>query len=339
MSKNRTIIDIATALGISPSTVSRALNDHPRISNETKEKVKKLVFELDFTLNPMASSLRSNKTQTIGMIVPGISYYFHATVLTVVQNLLWKEGYQVIICQSNDSPEVEKELVNTLYASRVVGVIAATTLRTTDFSHYDILTRNQIPLVFYDRVPVNYYPAQIVKGDDYKGGFEATEHLIQLGCKSIAHISGPLTCNLYKDRYAGYIDALKKYKIPYRQDIVFFHELSMDNAVESIKKIFKMETKPDGIFTANDTSAIGALMVARELGIEVPKEFKIVGYSNDPRSSIISPGITTIDQHPDLIGQQLAITILDLIRGAETNLITEPIITPITLTIRESSKA
>ncbi|UKJ07439.1 LacI family DNA-binding transcriptional regulator [Solitalea lacus] len=339
MSRNRTIIDIATSLGISPSTVSRALNDNPRISNKTKEKVRKLALELDFTLNPMASNLRSNRSQTVGIIVPRISMYFHAAVLTVVQNLLHKEGYNLIICQSNDSPELEKELVNTLYASRVDGVIVASTLQSTDFSHFDVLTRKQIPLVFYDRVPVDYYPAQIIKGDDYRGGFEATEHLINSGCKSIAHISGPLTCNLYKDRYAGYIDALRKYKIPYKQEWVFFHELTLENAVESVHKLFKMESIPDGLFTANDTSAIAALQVAREFGISVPNDFKIVGYSNDPRSGIVSPAITTVEQHPDLVGEKIVEVILQLMtkKGETVEYVTEPIITPISLMIRDSS--
>ncbi|HEY9560421.1 MAG TPA: LacI family DNA-binding transcriptional regulator, partial [Anseongella sp.] len=185
-----TIVDIARELSISPATVSRALNDHPKISNKTKEKVRAKALELGYRRNKLASGLRNNKTYTIGMIVPRISMFFHAEVTTMVQNLLHKQGYNLIICQSNDSYELESELAATLYSSRVDGVLVSATLYTSDFSHFDAFVEKGIPLVFYDRVPVDYYPAQIVRGDDYRGGFLAGTHLVETGCREIAAIFG-----------------------------------------------------------------------------------------------------------------------------------------------------
>src|SRR5690242_230627 len=207
MAKNSvsTIVDIAQALGVSPSTVSRALKDHPYISQVTKDKVKKMAVKLGYRRNTLAAGLRNRHSNTIGLIVPRISMYFQSSVITAIQNTVHSMGFNLIICQSNDSYALEVELVNALYSSRVEGVIVSTTLYTTDFSHFDIFLKNNIPLVFYDRVPKNY-PALIIKGDDYKGGYLAAEHLIGQGCRRIAQIGGPLTCNLYEDRCAGFKD-------------------------------------------------------------------------------------------------------------------------------------
>ncbi len=211
-SKNNSIQDIAEALHLSPATISRVLNNHPHVHKKTRAKVMTLVERVGYKRNVMASGLRTNKTKTIGLIVPRISMYVHAEVITVIQNGLHAHGYSLIICQSNDSVEMEKELAGTLYASRVDAVIVACTLYTTDFSHFDVLTQNDIPVVFYDRVPVKAYPASIIKGDDFRGAYLGTSHLIELGCKRIAYISGPLTCNLYTERYAGFEKAMHEQK-------------------------------------------------------------------------------------------------------------------------------
>src|SRR5690606_9435831 len=134
----------------------------------------------------LASGLRNNRTFTIGMIIPRISMYFHAEVITAIQNQLHRKGYNLIICQSNDSYELEVELAATLYSSRVDGLLVASALYTSDYSHFDVFVKKGIPLVFYDRVPVNPYPAQMVRGDDYRGGYLAATHLIEIGCREIA---------------------------------------------------------------------------------------------------------------------------------------------------------
>jgi len=302
-SLQHSIHDLAKKLHLSPATISRVLNNRPHVHKETRRKVMAMVEKLGYKRNAMASGLRSNKTNTVGLIVPRISMFFHAEIITTIQNELHGQGYNLIICQSNDSLDMEKELVRTLYASRVDAVIAACTLFTTDFSHFDLLTQNNIPVVFYDRVPVQPYPACIIKGDDLNGGYLAAMHLLELGCRRIACISGPLNCNLYIDRLAGFQKAMQQYDVPVSEGQLFYHELSAENARRTMKRLFSEKPYPDGIFAANDVSALEALHFAKEVGVRVPDELKIVGYSNDPRSSIVSPSMTTIEQFPASIGR------------------------------------
>lgn len=309
----KTIVDIAAELKLSVSTVSRALNDNPNISARTKDKVKKMARKLGYRPNAMAAGLRNNRSKTIGLLVPRISMFFPATISTVIQNKLQEHGYNLLICQSNDSYEQEVALVNTLYSARVDALAVSTTLHTTDFSHFDIFKDNQIPVVFFDRVPKSYH-ARVVKGDDFLGGLTATQHLIEAGCRDIVHISGPLTCNLYVERVAGYKHALQRHKIPFRKSRVFYQELTRENALQACDRIFGQMPYPDGIFAANDTTAITILEYCRTINLRVPEDIRIVGYSNDPRSEIITPAITSVDQFPSAMGEQVAAALLELLQ-------------------------
>jgi DNA-binding LacI/PurR family transcriptional regulator len=298
---NNTIIDIAEALNLSPSTISRALNNGTYVKAATKKRVLEMAEKLDYRRNLMASSLRSNKTNTIGLIVPCISMSFHAEVATTLQIKLHQLGYNLIICQSNDAIAVEKEQADIMFSYRVDALIVACTLHTEDFSHFDVFVNNNIPLLFYDRVPTKPYQASSIKGDDFRGGYLATQHLLELGCKKIAHISGPLTSNLYIERSSGYKKALTQFNIPVKEDLIFYQELTHENARNVMQILFKGENKPDGVFTSNDASAIAVLEFARENNITVPDQLKIVGYSNDSKTAIIRPSITTIEQFPALV--------------------------------------
>jgi len=299
----------------------------------------KMVQRVGYKKNIMASGLRTNKTNTVGMIVPRISMFIHAEVITTIQNSLYNRGYKLIVCQSNDSIEMEIELAETLYSSRVDAVIVACTLYTTNFDHFDILTQNNIPVIFYDRVPTKPYPARIVKGDDFRGEYLATSHLIELGCKRLAYISGPLSCNLYIDRFGGFKKAMDQNSIPLIKDNIFFHELNAVNARKTLHRLFGKKPFPDGIIAANDVTALETLAFAKEIGIQVPAELKIVGYSNDPRSSIVSPSITTIEQFPAQIGKAVSEEVLRVLKnGAEEIAVdTTPIITPVQLIRRMST--
>jgi len=337
--KKNSIQELAQALRLSPATISRVLNNHPHVHESTRNRVMAFVEKTGYTRNVMASGLRTNKTHTVGLIVPRLSMFMHTEVTTTVQNGLHAHGYNLIICQSNDSLEIEKDLARTLYASRVDAVIAACTLFTTDFSHFDILTENNIPVVFYDRVPVQPYGACIVKGDDFRGGYLSASHLIQLGCRRIAYISGPLTCNIYTDRYAGFEKALMQHGVPLHKDWIFYHELTAENARKAMHRLFAKPPYPDAIMAANDVSALAVLDYAKETGIAVPGELRIVGYSNDPRSSIVSPSITTVEQFPAAIGKVIVTELLKILKrdGEETITDTDPIITPVELIRRMST--
>lgn len=337
--RSNSIQGIAEALQLSPATISRVLNNHPHVHESTRTKVMTMVEQLGYKRNIMASGLRTNRTNTIGLIVPRISMFVHAEIITTIQNGLHAHGYNLVICQSNDSVEIEKELTQTMYATRVDAVIAACTLHTEDFSHFDVLVDNQIPLVFYDRVPVKPYPAHIIKGDDFRGGYLGAAHLIELGCKRIAYISGPLVCNLYIDRYAGFEKALEQNGIPLNKDLVFYNELTVENARKVLHRLFTKRPYPDAIFAANDVTALTALEFAKEIGIAVPGELKIVGYSNDPRSSIVSPSITTIEQFPGQIGKVIVTELLKILKGGGQAVTSDisPIITPVQLIRRMST--
>ncbi|SHF44822.1 LacI family DNA-binding transcriptional regulator [Pedobacter caeni] len=337
--QENTILDIAEALKLSPATISRALNNHPHVKEKTKNDILKMAAQLGYRRNQMASGLRSNKTNTVGLIVPRISMFFHAEVITTIQNSLHKHGYNLIICQSNDLLSMEQELAEILYSSRVDALIVACTLQTTDFSHFDRLVDSGIPVIFYDRVPLSPYNATFIKGDDFRGGYLATTHLIETGCKRIAHISGKLSSNLYQDRTAGYRKAMEQHKLPINEDWVFHQELTHENAREAMSRMFEGEQVPDGLFSANDVSAIAALEFAKENGIAVPDTLKMIGYSNDPRTSIISPSLSTIEQHPDLVGKKIVEVLMDLLKnGHESEAVkAKPYVIPVDLIRRMSS--
>lgn len=332
-----TMQDVADEVGLSRATVSRALQDHPHVNLKTKELVKEAAKRLGYRYNAVAASLRKSKSNTIGLIVPRIGRYYQASVITAIQNRLHEAKYNLMICQSNESPELERELVAALYASRVEGLIVSNTLHTTDFSAFDTFYQSNCPLVFFDRVPKNY-PAHKVQGDDFHGGWLATNHLLEQGCRRIAHIGGAQTCNIYRERFSGYKEALQQYNVELNEDSVFFHDLTRENAIETFEKLLKMDPMPDAIFAGNDTVAVAIVDYAKRLGIHLPEELKIVGYSNDPLSEVIDPSVTSIEQHPYEVGVQTAALMLDLIQGKVTpgkNFISVTI--PVELVKRNSS--
>lgn len=339
-SHNVSITDIAKKTGLSVATVSRVINGYQFIKPETKERVLLAIAETGFTRNSIASSLRSKKTFTIGLIVPRVSMYFHAEVITVIQNELYSSGYNLIICQSNDDSQIEQNLLMSLINSRVDGVIIACSVHTTDFGYLSVLQKNNIPLVFYDRVPNQLQDyAGVVKGDDYNGGVLAAEELIACGCKGIAGVFGLLTSNLYFDRSKGFIDTLKNNNIAIQPDWFYYQELTHDNAKNALTNIFADVIRPDGVFFANDTSAIAAVEFANENDISIPNELKIIGYSNDPRSRIITPSITTIEQDPQQFGLEVVAKLMTLIEAVKEpdNGLLSRVVVPVKLIKRTST--
>lgn len=308
------IVDIARELGISPATVSRALNNNRRISEATRERVKEKAREMGYRHNSMASSLRNRRSNIIGLIVPRISMYFHAYFITSLQRQLQAAGYNLMICQSNDSVQLEKELANSLYSARVDALVVSLTLYTEDIQHFEGFLKQDIPVVFYDRVPGEGTPSFIVRGDDYRGGLLAGNHLVAAGSSDIAYISGPLSCSIYRERTRGFRDALAKQNIILREDRIYHHELTAENARNSLSKLFESAEVPDGLFAANDTTAIAAVEFARERAIRIPEDLKIIGYSNDPRTSIITPSITTIEQYPHEVADKVAQTLIEALQ-------------------------
>jgi len=294
MKKQVTIKDIAEKLGLSVSTVSRALKDHPDISLKTRQAVKELSQLLGYKPNLIALNLKNSKTNTIGLLVPETQHYFFSTILNGIEEVAYENNYNVMVFQSNES--YMREVLNSqaLLSNRVDGVLASFSKETHDFSHFQQIIDNEIPLVFYDRINKGLH-ADTVCVDDYHGAFSAVNHLLERGCRRIAIYSAPQHLRLGKHRLKGYRDALEKYNIPFTNDLVY----SCDTYQDSIKisrSVLKKKDRPDGIFTVNDMTALGAMKIALQLKIKIPEDLKVVGFENSLSSSICDPELTTVDQ-------------------------------------------
>lgn len=335
--QHNTILDLAAALKLSPATVSRALNNTSYVKSETKQRVLEMAEKLGYRKNTMAAGLRNSKTNTVGLILPKISMYFHAAVVTEIQNLLHSKGYNLIIGQSNDDPLLEKEMADTFFSSRVDALIVACTLKTEDFSHFDIFTAHQIPILFYDRVPPESYQARVIKGDDFNGGYLAGQYLAERGCKTIGLICGPLTSNLYQDRSAGFKSALNFYKLPILEELFFYQALTSTNTEVALAKMLSGKNKPDAVFVTSDKNAITLITYARDHHIAIPEQLQVIGYSNDPLTAMMSPSITTIEQFPQLFGIRVVETLMEMLKESETAVDTTAVIIPVELIKRRST--
>ena len=303
-----TIKDIARELKISPSTVSRALKDHPDISPATKKAVRDLAEKLDYQPNSVALSLRKSKTFTIGVIIPQLVHHFFSTVISGIEDVAYNEGYHVMICQSNELYEREVLSTQALLASRVDGMLASIAQETQDTKHFQSVMNKGIPLVFFDRV-VSGLDASSVVVDDFGGAYRAVEHLIRSGCRRIAHLSGPNNLLISQSRLSGYKKALEDYGIDSGEDLIIRAGLSIEEGRAACEKILALEQLPDAIFAANDPVAIGALQLLKERGVKVPEDISIVGFSNEPITSLIDPPMTTVAQ-PGFEMGQLAVRLL-----------------------------
>ncbi|MTI30379.1 LacI family DNA-binding transcriptional regulator [Xanthovirga aplysinae] len=331
-----TIKDIARKLSISPSTVSRALKNHPDISKKTKKKVQELAKELDYRPNSVALSLRSSKTYTIGVIIPEIAHHFFSTVISGIEHIAYKNGYKVVICQSNES--YNRELMNTqaMLSSRVDGLLVSLSKETNDYEHLKDIQRRNIPLVFFDRICKELETSRIVI-DDFEGAFQAVEHLIQQGCKRIAHLTGPTNLSISMDRLSGYKAALQKYNIPIDEDLVIKTDLNPQSGEENTKKLINLPKPPDGVFAVTDPVALGVLKACKKLNVKVPDEISIIGFAGEPLTELTEPQISTIGQPGFEIGQLAAQEFLRQLEEGE-NFIPETKTLNSKLIVRESSR-
>ncbi|MCB4807890.1 LacI family transcriptional regulator [Tamlana sp. 62-3] len=337
MNNKPTIHDIAKALNINSSTVSRALNDSPRVTLKTKEKILKKAEELGYKRNVLASSLRKNVTNTLGVIVPRISRHFFSSAIQGIEETAYLAGYNVIICQSLEQLEREQSIVNGLVEKRVDGVLISISMETLNYQHLEIVKNSNIPLVFFDR-HCNEAGNSNVLIDDFKGGFDATEHLILQGNKNIVHFSGPNELEIYKNRLAGYKAALKKHNIAFNPENVIVTRLMEDDGFKSMQTILNLKQKIDAVFSANDMAAIGAIKCIKQSNLKIPDDIAIVGFSNEPISTVIEPSLTTIDQSGLEIGKTAAALILSYIENKQIPEKGENIVLKANLIERNSSK-
>lgn len=295
--KEVTIYDLAKELNYSPSTISRALNNHKSISKKTIKLIKEAAEEMGYRPNNLAAGLRNNKSNTIGVLISRINRPFMASLISGIEETARKAGYNVLISQSNDMYENEVSNCNALYDSRITGLIVSLSMETVDMAHFQKFMDQGIPIVFVDRVPDNFNSYKVVI-DNYTAGYSATKHLIDQGCTRIAHFAGAQHRNIYEERKKGYLDALRESDLPIRDDlIIHFKTLSFEEGNKATKKLLKMPEPPDGIFSANDTAAVSAIMCAKKMGVEVPQELAVIGFNDDPIASIMQPSLSTVS-HP-----------------------------------------
>ncbi|HET8736571.1 MAG TPA: LacI family DNA-binding transcriptional regulator [Pricia sp.] len=336
--KKATIHEIAKTLGIDSSTVSRALNDSDRVKPATKKKIRAKARELGYTRNLLASNLRRNKSNTIGVIVPRISRHFFSSTIAGIEERAHQAGYNVIICQSLEKVERERKIVRNLIANRVDGILISIAMETQDPRHLTECFENGTPLVFFDRHVASMKQTGKVLIDDVRGGFEATEHLIQQGCRKIGHFTAPLETEIYRNRHGGYRSALEKYNLPYDGDLVFVSKMMQEDGYRLAEKIVKEHPDVDGIFCANDFAAIGALNYLKKAGVKVPNDIALAGFSNEPTSAVIEPSLTTVDQFGTEIGRLACNLLLDYFENGNTLVNDQTIMLAPKLIVRDSTK-
>lgn len=331
-----TIHDIARELNISASTVSRALNDNPRISKSTKDKIKSLALKLGYQPNTIASNLRTQKTHTIGIVVPLINRHFFSTFISGVEDVAFEAGYNVIISQSKDLLQKEKQIVHSMFSNRVDGLITSISMQTSDFEHFQMFADKNIPLIFFDRIAPQLDANKIIV-DDFACGFKATQHLIDQGYQRIAHLAGPTVLNTYHDRMEGYKSALKKNQMPIENDLIICNRLTRMDGQQAIKQLLDLKNPPDAVFCGNDTSALSMIVYLKSQGIRIPEDFGIVGFSNEPFSEVVTPSISTLKQPAQEMGQKAAELIINEIENKELPRTYQTITMPTELIIRASS--
>lgn len=335
--KEITIYDLAKALNYSPSTISRALNNHKSISKKTMKLIKKAAEEMGYRPNILAAGLRNNKSKTIGILISRINRPFMSSLISGIENTARKSGYNVLISQSNDKYENEINNASAMYDSRVSGLIVSLSMETVDYKHFQKFVDQGIPVVFVDRVPEGFNSYKVII-DNYTSGYMATKHLIEQGCKRIAHFAGAQHRNIYENRKKGYIDALKEYGLPVENDlIVHFKTLSSEEGKKATRKLLQMPNPPDGIFAANDTAAVSAIICAKSMGINVPEDLAIIGFNDDPVASIVDPPMSSVSHPATKMGEISARRILEHSNTNHDDSISEVTILKTEVVIRESS--
>lgn len=300
-----TIKDIANALNISPSTVSRALNDHPNISEETKKLVSEKAKEMKYQTNFIAAGLRTKRSNSIGILVPHITSNFFASAIDGIQKVVSDNGYYTIICQSNENYHDEIDQIKSLLSCKVEGIILSVSSETKEFEHLETLQAYDVPFVFFDRIAPGF-DTPTVEANDFTGGFQAVEHLIKRGRKKIAHLGGPGLLGISKSRYEGYLEALRTYDYEINEDfVVFCHPDEKHDAI--IEKMFENpKNRPDALFTFSDELAVEAILKLKKMGLTVPRDVSVVGFGNSNLCEIVEPHLTSVTHEPIEMGEAAA---------------------------------
>lgn len=339
MSQKVTILDIAKELKITPGTVSRALNDNQRISSETIRRVKEKAKELKYQRNKIASSLRSGKSHTIGVIIPSAQMNFFGSVVHGIELMANSIGYGVLLFQTEETTTLEKKAIDTFLSARVDGILVSIAKETEDASHFKELQKRNIPLVFFDRTNDKLKAPSVVV-DDYEGAFLATEHLIKRGYQRIAHVYGPQHIKSFVYRLEGYREALKKHGFGFDEKLIYPGNISIESGKEAIDYFLGLKNVPDAVFAVEDYTALGVIKGLKERKINIQGQFGVIGFANENFGEHITPSLSTVDQQTVQMGKDALELLVNLMDSTERKTVTKTqrkvILKPI-LIIREST--
>jgi LacI family transcriptional regulator len=331
-----TIHDIAEKLNITASTVSRALNDNPRISEATKKAVLKTAKQLNYQPNNIAAALRHGRSHLVGVIVPTADRAFFASIVRGIEEVANKLHYNIIVSHSYDNFDKEVKTIDAFLSARVDGIIASIGKNTETFDHFRKVHEMGIPIVLFDRTTDDLEVSRVVI-DDHLGAYQAVKHLIQQGCRRIAHFTSPKKISIFKERLRGYTDALKDHGIPFDEELVVQSNLQLEDGRESMKKLLTLPQRPDAVFSASDYGAMGAMQVLKENNIRIPEQVALVGFSNDPFTSFTDPPLTSVDQLSVTMGNITAELFFEHFRPREKKFVPQKTILKPELIIRQSS--
>ncbi|QHT65506.1 LacI family transcriptional regulator [Rhodocytophaga rosea] len=330
-----TIKDIARALGLSTSTVSRALRGSYEISADTKQLVLEYAEKMNYQPNPIAKSLKENRSWAIGVIVPEIANNFFSQTINGIDATAYKRGYHVVITQSHESVEREVANVHNLVARRVDGLLVSLSMQTSDIAHFKSLQERGLPIVFFDRISEDISTFK-VKANNYKGAYLATRHLIETGCRRIAHLTTASCLSITRERLEGYKAALSDCHIDYHEDYVKYFNDQSD--VEQVATdLISMPEKPDAIFSASDRLTTACIAAIQKAGLQVPDDIALVGFTNLHVAEFLNPALTAVTQPAYEMGQIATELLIKLIESKKPIDTFETRILDTTLVIRASS--
>ncbi|MCJ8165722.1 LacI family transcriptional regulator [Pontibacter sp. E15-1] len=336
MGKYVTITEIARQLDLSHSTVSRALSNHPRISEKTRALVKKLADELGYQANSTAHHLSKGESQIIAVIVPQLSLHFFSKAIEGIQKVLKETDYSLLLFSTDEFVEEEIRAIQTCLKHRVDGVLVAISRETKNFDHFEQLLKHEVPIVFFDRV-ANFLPVPKVVANDYQASFNATKHLLNTGCKYIAHITGSINLNNSNNRLYGYLDALASHDIPVKESLVHYCEFDLSSIDRFLQKTMVKYPQLDGLFVFNDYVANYAVNVLNKMGKRVPEDISVIGFSDEPVATYMTPQLSTVQQVATKMGELAAQKIVSILRHNEPMLSEKIVINP-ELILRETTK-
>jgi len=337
MDQKTTIYDIAKKLDITAATVSRALNNNPKISEVTRMLVFETAAKMNYKQNKLAQSLRSGRSNNVGVIVPRIDSNFFASVIRGIEEELHPKGYHVIICQTHEDEARQIENITTLLNAQVDGILMSISDVSEGNDHFikNVVDKN-VPLIFFDRKK-KMEGVSSVTINDFEGGYLATKNLIEQGCKRIAHLTGDLSLEIFENRKDGYKKALSDNGLEWNDDYVFQTKSNVGAGREAVKRLFSLDTPPDGIFSSSDFAALGAIQELKERGIKIPEEFCVFGFGNEPFTLFMELSISSVDQSPLEMGKMAAKVFLEQINSTSKVRMEKKVVLTPELHIRKSS--